>query len=121
MIKMIKPMVKTLAPRLGYTPGDSKARDRYREKTQHWRKWYHGARWQKLRKQILIRDCYTCQKTGVLLVGAAREPNSPVVDHIISHGGDETLFFDPSNLQAVSKEWHDSQKQREDQQRVFLS
>ena len=121
MVKMLKPRLKTLAPRLGYTPGDSKARDRHREATQHWRKWYHSARWQKLRQRILVRDMYTCQQTGVLLIGKAGEPNSPVVDHIVSHNGDEYLFWDEANLQAVSKEYHDSQKQREDHLRVLLA
>ncbi|SFI65612.1 hypothetical protein SAMN04515648_1013 [Phyllobacterium sp. CL33Tsu] len=121
MVKLLKPRLGTLAPRLGPTPGDSKARDRHREKTQHWRAWYHSARWQKLRLQILIRDNYTCRQTGVLLIGKARSPNSPVVDHIMPHNGDETLFFDPTNLQAVSKEYHDSEKQKQDRRRGLFA
>ena len=36
---------------------------------------------------------------------------SGVVDHIRPHKGDEVLFFDPANLQAICKECHDSRKQ----------
>lgn len=120
-LKVLKPQIRTLAPRLGYTPGDSKARDKYRENTQHWRKWYHSTRWQKLRMRIITRDKYTCQRTGALLMGKARAPDSPVVDHIISHNGDEKLFWDESNLQTVSKEYHDSVKQREDKRRISFA
>lgn len=34
-----------------------------------------------------------------------------VVDHVKAHKGDETLFFDPSNLQSLCKPHHDSDKQ----------
>ncbi len=52
--------------------------------------------------------------TGTLLVGKYPAPNSPVVDHIRRHGGDPELFWDPSNLQALSKEYHDREKQRQE-------
>lgn len=69
------------------------------------------ARWQKLRLKILDRDGWTCQRTGVMLVGGRNAPNSAVVDHIKPHRGDLDLFWDPDNLQAVSKEYHDKTKQ----------
>jgi 5-methylcytosine-specific restriction endonuclease McrA len=50
----------------------------------------------------------------VLLVGRHPAPNSPVIDHIIPHRGDERLFWDESNLHAVSKAYHDSTKQSEE-------
>ena len=34
-----------------------------------------------------------------------------VVDHKIPHKGDETLFFDPENLQSLCKPHHDRDKQ----------
>ncbi|SMO99451.1 hypothetical protein SAMN06265173_1547 [Thalassovita litoralis] len=73
--------------------------------------WLNTARWQRLRLRVLERDGYTCQKTGVLLSGKHPAPNSPVVDHIVPHRGDPGLFWDQSNLQSVSKAWHDSVKQ----------
>ncbi|MBK1793374.1 HNH endonuclease [Devosia sp. WQ 349] len=80
------------------------------------RSWYHSARWQKLRDAVLVRDLYTCQQTGVLLIGAHPAPNSPVVDHVVPHRGDERLFWDVDNLQAVSKAYHDSDKRKMEMQ-----
>ncbi|RWM02112.1 MAG: HNH endonuclease [Mesorhizobium sp.] len=80
-----------------------------------WRSWYKSSRWRYLRERILLRDLYTCQRTGALLVGRYPAPNSPVVDHIKPHRGDEALFWEEANLMAVSKEWHDKTKQAEEQ------
>jgi 5-methylcytosine-specific restriction endonuclease McrA len=75
---------------------------------------YNTKRWKQLRLEVLRRDGFTCQQTGVRLTGKAPAPNSPVVDHIRPHRGDAALFFDPANLQSVSKAWHDSEKQRQE-------
>jgi len=82
-----------------------------RETEVEWRSWYKTARWQALRQQVLVRDLFTCKKTGVMLIGKHPAPNSPVVDHIKRHDGDPALFWDEGNLQSVSKAWHDSIKQ----------
>ncbi len=50
----------------------------------------------------------------MLCIGKYPADDSPVVDHIKPHRGDETLFWDPSNLQTVSKAYHDSEKQKQD-------
>lgn len=89
--------------------------ERERDASVPWRSWYKTARWQKLRLRILQRELYTCRLTRVLLIGKFPAPNSPVVDHIIPHRGDEALFWDEDNLQVVSKEYHDSVKQKEEQ------
>jgi len=60
----------------------------------------------------MLREGKICQQTGVLLVGPKHAPNSPVVDHIIPHNGNEVLFWSEDNLQLVSKDYHDSQKQK---------
>ena len=99
-------------PRLGPAAGDERGRDRERAKVQPWRGWYNLARWRRLKRRVLERDDYTCRQTGVLLVGKAPAPNSPVVDHIVEHEGDPDLFWAEGNLQSVSKAWHDSEKQR---------
>lgn len=83
------------------------ARERARRSTN----WLHTARWQKLRLQVLVRDRYVCQQTGIPLVGGKNAPNSPVVDHKRPHRGDPDMFWDINNLQAVAKSWHDSHKQ----------
>jgi len=92
-------------------------RDRLRAEDNPLRKLYWSARWRKLVKKIRIRDNYVCQQTGVKLIGKRPAPNSPVVDHKIPHGNDERLFWDESNLQLVSKAWHDGAKQKEDKAR----
>jgi len=96
------------------TPVDEAGRSRYRDETQEHRAWYKTARWQKLVMRIRQRDGYVCRKTGVILSGKAPAPNSPVVDHIVPHRGDPVLFWDETNLQTVSKVWHDSEKQRQE-------
>lgn len=95
-------------------------RDRIRDAVQPWRKWYYTARWRKLAARIRQRDGDKCRQTGAMLVGRRHAPNSPVVDHIVPHNGDEALFWDPANLQTVSKEWHDGEKQRQDKARRRL-
>ncbi|MET3899685.1 5-methylcytosine-specific restriction protein A [Devosia sp. UYZn731] len=75
------------------------------------RGWYHSSRWQRLREDVLVRDLYQCQHTGIMLTGKAPASNSPVVHHKVPHKGEERLFWDINNLEAVSKEWHDSEAQ----------
>lgn len=82
--------------------------------------WTHTGRWKKERAAFIKAktveaaergDLLRCVKTGVVLSGRDPEPNSPVLDHIIPHRGDEALFWDQTNWQVVAKSWHDSQKQ----------
>ncbi len=87
-------------------------REKRRYKEQPWRAWYSSPRWQAVRRRVIERDRGICQQTGVALVGGANAPNSPVVDHIVPHRGDERLFWDESNLQTVAKRWHDRVKQK---------
>ncbi len=81
-------------------------------KVPHWKRWYDTARWKQLREDVLKRDDYICQATGVLLVGGLNTWNSPIADHKVPHRGDPELFWDPDNVWAVCKRWHDSEKQR---------
>ncbi len=111
----LKPKLGGLSSWIGHPPRDERERDKQRSTSNAWRAWYKTARWQKLRAKVLNRDLYTCQRTGVLLTGKHPAPNSPVVDHIKPHRGDPVLFWDEKNLHAVSKAFHDSQKQREEQ------
>lgn len=113
-LSSLKPTLGTLPPRLGYAPGDEKARDRHRAQTQHWRNWYKTARWEKMRQQVLSRDLYTCQRTGELCTGKGNMPNAPVVNHKTPHRGDPALFWDIDNLETVTKAVHDGLVQREE-------
>lgn len=107
-LKTMKPLVGTLAPRIGYAPGDEKVRDRQRAQTQHWRKWYASTEWRKLRMRVLVRDLFTCQMCGKL------EPNTALLvgDHKEPHRGDRARFFDEQNVWAVCKPCHDGEKQK---------
>ena len=71
-----------------------------------YRKLYGTKRWRALRQKILTSDPYcrmpTCHKIA------------SVVDHIIPHRGDLTLFYDEDNLQPLCKTCHDSHKQRDE-------
>lgn len=112
----LKPRLGTLAPRVGYAPGDEKGRSRYRDATQPWRAWYKTARWQKLRWSILVRDLFTCQRCNKV------EGNTRllVADHKRPHRGDEALFWDAENLQCLCKPCHDSVKQAEERRQGLL-
>lgn len=113
-LSTLKPRIGTLAPRIGRAPGDEQARLRERDQSVSWRKWYKTERWRKLRHVILLRDNYTCQRTGVLCIGRYPAENSAVIDHKKAHRGDERLFWDQENLHVVSKAYHDSEKQKQE-------
>lgn len=105
-----------LPSRVASLPREMAERDRFalRDRNEPWRAWYKTARWQRLRSEVLTRDLWTCQRTGLLLAGKYPADDSAVVDHIRPHRGDPKLFWDIDNLQALSKGYHDSQKQREE-------
>ncbi len=85
------------------------------QQSQPWKAWYKTARWRRLREEVLIRDAYTCKRTGQVCGGKHPAPDSPVVNHKRPHRGDERLFWDIENLETVSKAVHDSAIQREEQ------
>ena len=62
----------------------------------------YDARWQKARAAYLKRRplCAECQKNGALTPAT-------VVDHIIPHRGDRSLFWDERNWQPLCKGCHD--------------
>ncbi|WP_306150632.1 HNH endonuclease [Roseovarius sp. MMSF_3281] len=102
----------SVASRPGRAAGQSQVDlDRQRSQAQPWRKWYYTKRWRDLKAKIHARDGYICCQTGVLLSGRKHAPDSPVLDHKVPHRGDPALFWDETNLQTVSKQWHDSVKQ----------
>lgn len=85
-------------------------------------------RWQKAREAYLRLHpyCVYClreahiQATGlaeVILECAERAlpvPYGNVVDHIVAHRGDQALFWDESNWQALCQTHHSRDKQREE-------
>lgn len=70
---------------------------------------YNTSRWKTLRKQFLQEHplCEKCKKNGV--VNAAE-----VVDHIKPHEGNQILFWDEINWQALCKCCHDKKTAKED-------
>lgn len=65
----------------------------------------YGARWQRYRKHFLAAHplCVYCKKQN-------RLTPATVVDHIVPHKGDQSLFLDASNHQPLCKQHHDSAK-----------
>lgn len=111
MVRLLRPRLQPVRRKLR-TPRE--IRDTRYSPDATVRGWYKSARWQQLRLEVLTRDLYTCQHTGVLLTGKAPAPDSPVVHHKVPHKGNEHLFWDINNLEAVSKAYHDSEAQREE-------
>lgn len=112
-LKTLRPQVATIKPLLGRDSGE-RARDKHREATQPWRRWYHSAEWKALRLQAFRRDKYRCQRTGELCIGRGQQPNAPVANHKVPHKGDRNLFFSLDNIETVTKAAHDGLIQREE-------
>lgn len=70
---------------------------------------YNSSRWRNLRKQFLLKHplCVECKRHGAVTAAT-------VVDHKVPHQGDERLFWDESNWQALCKHHHDKKTARED-------
>lgn len=69
----------------------------------------YGARWQKVRATFLASHplCAMCAAQGFIVVAT-------VVDHIVPHMGNQTLFWDENNWQPLCASHHSSDKQREE-------
>ena len=70
---------------------------------------YSTSRWKKLRKEFLQDHtlCEECKRNGVIKI-------AEVVDHIEAHKGDELLFWNQNNWQALCKHHHDVKTAKED-------
>lgn len=75
----------------------------------------YDSRWRKARTRFLKVHtfCVTCKAEGNLVKAA-------VVDHVIPHRGDEKLFWDESNWQALCKSCHDRKTMTEDRYQKYL-
>lgn len=69
----------------------------------------YGSRWQRYRLRYLSEHplCAYCKRQG-------RLTPATVVDHIVPHKGDQALFWNPENHQALCKQHHDSAKATEE-------
>jgi len=113
-LKGLPPLIGAPRSKIGWA-ADEPVRSDARSSGAAWRAWYKTARWRALRQQVLIRDAYTCQRTGQVLGGRYPAPDSPTVNHKRPHRGSAELFWDINNLETVSKAVHDSEIQREEQ------
>lgn len=66
-------------------------------------------RWRAARELHLLLHplCEYCKREGITTAGT-------VVDHIIPHRGDQTLFWDRDNWQTLCDPHHDGAKQAEE-------
>lgn len=83
-----------------------------RRESQAWHRMYGLDIWQRLRAEQLLREswCRECAQVG-------HRVRATVVDHIVPHRGNMTLFTDPANLQSLCKRCHDRKTMRERSER----
>ena len=74
----------------------------------------YGSRWQRLSKLYLKKHplCVKCLEND-------RYEKATVVDHIVPHRGDDTLFWNEENWQALCKNCHDHKTGTEDSTPVY--
>jgi 5-methylcytosine-specific restriction protein A len=78
----------------------------------------YDARWRKARETFLrqhpLCECPEC------LAGKLRAMPATVVDHIVPHKGDQRLFWDQSNWQAMAKRCHDRKTRSDEKERASV-
>lgn len=80
-----------------------------------YRKLYSLPAWAFVRKRVFVRDLYTCQRCGCIVVeGKPQHPRAAIGHHRRPHKGDRALFFDDANVETVCKSCHDTLIQREE-------
>ena len=106
--------LQTLKPRLSglQTGRKTVSLDSWRNGLSSAERGYDG-RWRKAREAFLAKHpiCAYCAKNGELTRAA-------IVDHIIPHRGDKSLFWDSSNWQPLCAKCHDTVKKREEAQKI---
>ena len=104
--------LQTLKPRLQAQKAPQKIDSSWRTNKSSTERGY-GYRWQKARERFLRSNplCVYCKVKGRVEVAT-------VVDHIIPHRGDQDIFWDESQWQALCKSCHDSTKQKEENQLI---
>ena len=74
----------------------------------------YSYQWQKARKKYLTENtlCRECFKNGKYVPAT-------VVDHIIPHRGDKSLFWEQKNWQPLCKSCHDAKTMTEDRYQEY--
>ncbi len=103
-LKQLQPRLKVVVSERAKTVSDS-----WRQNKSSTQRGY-GYRWQQARKRFLSAHplCVYCKRDGRVTV-------AEVVDHITPHRGDQKLFWDQNNWQALCSSCHSSIKQKEEQ------
>ena len=98
--------------------GEQKRPHLRRPEAEQYRNLYKDPRWcgpNGIRQQALVRDLFTCQRCGCLLITVNRHhPRAAVVNHKIARKSDVALFFDLENTESVCKADHDALIQKEE-------
>lgn len=102
--------LQTLKPRLQAQRTPQKIDSSWRSNKSSTERGY-GYRWQKARERFLRLNplCVYCKAKGRVEV-------ANVVDHIVPHRGNQEIFWDESQWQALCASCHSSAKQREEKQ-----
>lgn len=100
--------IPTHKPR--HAPQSDRERSRERRVNEVAQRLYQTRQWKRLRLQVLAEHplCVMCLDRDKRVVPAT------VVDHIIPHGGDLSLFWDMDNLQSLCASCHSGRKRREE-------
>lgn len=79
------------------------------------RRLYDTTRWRQAARRFLVEHplCCYCEKIG-------HTTAATVVDHVVPHKGDLSLFWDRDNWQSLCKPCHDSVKAREERGGVVV-
>lgn len=74
----------------------------------------YGYQWQQARKRYLEAHpyCVKCDRLG-------RVEPSTIVDHRVPHRGDQALFWDENNWQALCEPHHNGTKQAEEKSGII--
>lgn len=96
------------APARRLAPAVDWERESSRRQVAPLRHLYSTKAWRRLRWQVLLDAAFTCAMCGVV----EGKTSGLVADHIEPHRGDESLFWERSNLQCLCKACHDRHKQR---------
>ena len=82
--------------------------DHRSKEAEAYRAWYKTKRWQDVRKAVVIRDLYQCQRCKVI----DGRKGALVVHHKKAHKGNPDLFWcDMDGLETLCKHCHDSHEQ----------
>jgi len=113
-LRTLAPRVNLAPSRIGRAPRHTGSTPKRERNNVAWRAWYSSKAWHELRLKVFERDGYVCQRTGVICAGKHPAPDSPTANHKVRHNGDPALFWNPDNVETVTKEVHDTVIQAEE-------